>query len=191
MEPYLGIVQGVVIPGGDYPSPSRWYDDGHGIEDEHPRTVINENLVRTLLSKNFPFLAICAGLQEMAVATGGLLHWSVKDRIANALDHRNIPLTEMAHRIDITPGSLLHKLVGAGAIEVNSHHNEAVRKVEGGVVVTGTSPDGVIEAIEMPGKRFALGVQWHPEFGLSPADHALFTGLVEAARSYGADHAAE
>jgi putative glutamine amidotransferase len=51
-----------------------------------------------------------------------------------------------------------------------------------GLVISGRAPDGVIEAVEVPGKRFALGVQWHPEFGLSDADHALFVGLVNAAR---------
>jgi putative glutamine amidotransferase len=73
-------------------------------------------------------------------------------------------------------------LVGSDKIEVNSHHHEAVRSLGAGLVISGRAPDGVIEAVEVPDKRFALGVQWHPEFGLTNADHALFVGLVNAAR---------
>lgn len=84
--------------------------------------------------------------------------------------------------MNVLPGTLLHRLVGTEVIAVNSHHHEAVKHVGEGLIVSGMAPDGVIEAIEVPGKRFALGVQWHPEFGLTEADHALFVGLVDAAR---------
>lgn len=63
---YLSHVDGVVVPGGDYPSPSRWYADGHGIPDEHPRSVLNEQMIRDLLLLDKPFLAVCAGHQELA-----------------------------------------------------------------------------------------------------------------------------
>ncbi|TKW61842.1 MAG: gamma-glutamyl-gamma-aminobutyrate hydrolase family protein [Blastochloris viridis] len=179
---YLNHVAGVVVPGGDYPSPSRWYGDDHGIRDEHPRTVVNEQLIRDMLAMDKPFLAICAGHQELAAATGGLLYWRVKESLPGAKNHRIDALEETSHDIDVLPGSLLHKLVGTERFAVNSHHHEAVRSLGDGLIVSGRSPDGVIEAIEVPGKKFALGVQWHPEFGLSEADHALFVGLVNAAR---------
>ncbi len=180
---YLPRIQGVVIPGGDYPSPSRWYADGHGIPDEHPRTVVNENLVRELLKTKIPLLAICAGHQELAAATGGLLHWRVAQAVPGATNHRSTSPTEVAHAVQVTPGTLLHRLVGAEVIHVNSHHNEAVKSLGAGVVVSGLAPDGVIEAIEVPAHPFALGVQWHPEFGLTESDHALFIGLVAAAKA--------
>lgn len=179
---YLCHVDGVVVPGGDYPSPSRWYGDAHGIADEHPRSVVNEQMMRDLLLLDKPFLAICAGHQELAAATGGLLYWRVKESLPGAGDHRGVDPTVPCHGVDVVPGTLLHKLVGTARIEVNSHHHEAVKTLGEGLVVSGKAPDGVIEAVEVPGKRFALGVQWHPEFGLSEADHALFVGLVEAAR---------
>lgn len=180
---FLAHVDGVVVPGGDYPSPSRWYGDGHGIGDEHPRSVVNEQMLRNLLAADKPFLAICAGHQELAAATGGLLHWRVKDSLPGAGDHRGGDPTQPFHAVQVVPDTLLARLVGSSEIQVNSHHHEAVRSLGGGVVVSGRAPDGVIEAIEVPGKRFALGVQWHPEFGLSEADHALFVGLVDASRS--------
>jgi len=181
----LAQARGVVIPGGDYPSPARWYGE-HAPEEaagEHPRTVVNERIINGLIAQDMPFLAICAGHQELAAATGGLLYWRVKDCVKGAMNHRGTVPTEACHSVMVTPGSLLHTLVGRDEIMVNSHHNEAVKHVNGGVVVSGVAGDGVIEAIEVPGKRFALGVQWHPEFGLSDADHALFAGLVGAARA--------
>ena len=179
---YLKHVDGVVVPGGDYPSPSRWYGDAHGITDEHPRSIVNEQLIRDLLLLDKPFLAICAGHQELAAATGGLLYWRVKESLKGAGNHRGLDPSVPTHSVNVVPGTLLHKLVKAESIEVNSHHHEAVRSLGDGVVVSGRAPDGVIEAVEVPGKRFALGVQWHPEFGLSEADHALFVGLVEASK---------
>jgi putative glutamine amidotransferase len=179
---YLQHVDGIVVPGGDYPSPSRWYGDGHGIPDEHPRTIVNEQMIRDMLLLDKPFLAVCAGIQEMAAATGGLLYWDVVKAREGSMDHRKHPAEEFGHDVEVVAGTLLEKLVGAGPIQVNSRHNEAIRLLGDGVLVSGVAPDGVIEAIEIPGKRFALGVQWHPEFGLSEADHALFVGLVEACK---------
>ena len=180
-QDYLQHVHGLVVPGGDYPSPSRWYGDGHGIPDEHPRSVVNEQILRDMLRLDKPFLAICAGHQELAAATGGLLHWRVRDAVPGALNHRANDPERTSHTVRVEPGSLLARVVGGNTIEVNSHHNEAVKTVGPGVRVVGTAPDGVIEAIEVPHHRFALGVQWHPEFGLTEADHALFTALVQAA----------
>lgn len=180
---FLDKVQGVIIPGGDYPSPSRWYGDGHGIADEHPRTVVNEQMIREMIARDIPFLAICAGHQELAAATGGLLYWRVQKSLSNVGEHRSGDPSKVCHPVRVEAGSLLHRLVGVGEIEVNSHHHEAVRSVGSGVKISGMAPDGVIEAIEVPACRFGLGVQWHPEFGLTEADHKIFSGLVEAARA--------
>ncbi|MBI1308276.1 MAG: gamma-glutamyl-gamma-aminobutyrate hydrolase family protein [Proteobacteria bacterium] len=174
-------VQAVIVPGGDYPSPGRWYGDGHGGAEEHPRGEMNEALLRRLIAENKPFLAICAGHQELCAATGGLLWWKVKESLKGAGEHRGGGPMVLGHKVKVEPGSLLHALVGAEEIEVNSHHYEAVREVAGGLVVSGRAPDGVIEAIEVPGKTFALGVQWHPEILLTEADRLIFQGLVQAA----------
>lgn len=184
LDAYLPKVGAVLIPGGDYPSPSRWYGDEHGIPDEHPRTILNERLIRDLLQQNMPLLAICAGHQELCAATGGLLWWRVAESVPTAGNHRGGNPEQPTHPVQVSPGTLLHALVKKDVIEVNSHHHEAVRCVGDGVAVSGTAPDGVIEAIEVPGKRFALGVQWHPEFLLSESDRMIFQGLVEAARGF-------
>jgi putative glutamine amidotransferase len=180
----LGQVQGIVVPGGDYPSPSRWYDDGHGIGDEHPRTIQNEALIRELLVRRMPLLGICAGMQELVAATGGLLHWRVAESVGNPSAHRSIAPTEIAHVVQVAPHTLLHRLTGQAEFGVNSHHNEGVKTLGEGLQVAATAPDGLIEAVEVVNHPFALGVQWHPEFLLSEADRAIFDGLVNAARAY-------
>lgn len=178
----LARVQGVVIPGGDYPSPSRWYGEDRGIPDEHPRSLLNEELVRMVLNSKKPLLGICAGMQEMVAATGGLLYWRVAQCLPEAINHRGVQPNQTCHEVKVAEGSLLNKLTGQSTYAVNSHHSEGVKSLSGGLVATAHAPDGLIEAVEMPDHPFAIGVQWHPEFLLSDADKALFTGLIEAAR---------
>ena len=178
----LARVDGVLIPGGDYPSPSRWYDDGHGLVDEHPRTILNETLIRELVARDMPLLGICAGHQELIAALGGKLHWKVSKSVPGAGEHREVDLAETAHTVKVAEGTLLRKLVGAAEIKVNSHHNEAGKTLNGGLICSGVAPDGVIEAAELPGKKFVLGVQWHPEFLLTAADVAILEGFVNACK---------
>ena len=86
-------------------------------------------------------------------------------RAARCLAHEQPnPRTEPGHAVEVAPGSRLHAIAGASRLEVNSAHHQAAGRVGPGVVVSGRAPDGVIEAIEAPGRRFCLGVQWHPEY---------------------------
>ena len=81
------------------------------------------------------------------------------------------------------PDTRLHALIGAGTMAVNSAHHQAVATPGEGLIVSAAAPDGVIEAIEAPGRRFCIGVQWHPEFLIGPGDRAVLAALVaEAAK---------
>ena len=77
---------------------------------------------------------------------------------------------------------MLHDIVGAGEMNVNTAHHQAVRDVSGSAIVNALSSDGVIEGIEAPRQKFCLGVQWHPEFEIDPNDIRLFAAFVDAAR---------
>ncbi len=79
------------------------------------------------------------------------------------------------------PGTLLARIAEAGTIQVNSAHHQAVRIPGRFAVVNATAPDGVIEGVEDPRYGFCLGVQWHPEFLIDPADRKLFQAFVAAA----------
>jgi putative glutamine amidotransferase len=183
LEEFIHCVDAVVTPGGDYPSPSRWYGDDRGIQDEHPRTIVNEDIVKIILQTKKPFLGICAGMQELVVATGGLLYWRVKESLPNALNHRSIEPGKTSHTVSLVEGTQFAELAGKSSFEVNSHHSEGVKVLSGGLIASAYAPDGLIEAVEMPDHPFCIGVQWHPELLLDEADKALFTGLIEAARN--------
>ena len=79
------------------------------------------------------------------------------------------------------PGTLLHRIVGASTMQVNSAHHQAVRDAGRWAVVNATAPDGVIEGVEDARYSFCLGVQWHPEFLIDPGDKRIFDALVAAA----------
>jgi putative glutamine amidotransferase len=128
-------------------------------------------------------LGICGGQQLLHVVLGGTLMQHIPDAVSEALAHEQPnPRTEPGHAVDLTAGTLLHDIAGAPRLEVNSAHHQAADRVPDRVVVSARAPDGVIEAIEAPAYRFVLGVQWHPEYAVSPADPAIFRAFVDAAR---------
>ena len=177
----LHHVHGVLVPGGDYPSPSSWYADPHGIESNHPRAQNSIALLQEILRRDLPLLGICAGMQELTVACGGHLHWRIAQHVGHSINHRLQNARSVAHPILLEAGSQLASLIDTPTAEVNSEHNEGVADV-GRAVVVARAPDGVIEAIEVPGQRFAMGVEWHPEFLLGPLDRAVMGALVAAAK---------
>lgn len=122
-------------------------------------------LVHEALEDDVPVLGICRGLQILNVAAGGTLHQHLPD--AGFAEHRPLPgcLGEPTmHEVELEPGSLLAAASPALRLPVNSHHHQGVAEVgTGGRHVARSIPDGVIEAVEWPAQRYALGVQWHPE----------------------------
>ena len=83
--------------------------------------------------------------------------------------------------MQVIAGTLLRRITGRAEMAVNSAHHQAVKDVAEGVVIDAVAPDGVIEGIEDPRRRFCLGVQWHPEYGIDPGDARIFAALIEAA----------
>jgi putative glutamine amidotransferase len=150
-------------------------------------------LVRAAFERDLPVLGICRGLQVLNVATGGSLHQHLAD--AGFAEHRPVPgsLDESTcHAVEVEPASLL-AVTGRGPVTVNSHHHQGVDRVgTGGWVIARSLPDHLVEAVEWPHMRYALGVQWHPESleldstmaGLvaTAADSAAAPSRVEAAR---------
>jgi putative glutamine amidotransferase len=149
-------------------------------------------LIREAITRGVPLLAICRGIQELNVALGGTLHQEVH-AVPGRLDHRSdktIPPAERhrdAHRVTLTPGGALQALLdGAGAIEVNSLHGQAIDRLASGLAIEAVAPDGTIEAVSVPGApAFVLGVQWHPESGVphNPVSRALFAAFGAACRA--------
>ena len=142
----------------------------HG-SDPHPETKgtnvdrdqFELALTREALQSDTPLLGICRGMQVLNVAAGGTLEQHLPDRLGHE-DHRPVPGQWAEHDVRLEPGSLAARSAGTDHLRVKSHHHQGVDRAGDGIEVTGWSHgDDVIEAIELPGCAFALGVLWHPE----------------------------
>jgi len=182
---YLARLDGLVVTGGAFDVDPALFGatTRHAtVTTKDRRTAFELAVTRDAIAHDMPLLGICGGEQLLAVALGGSLVQHIPDEVPGALAHEQPnPRDEPGHRVSIAPGTLLHRVVGADELAVNSAHHQAVLSVPAGVVVNALAPDGVIEGIEAQGARFCLGVQWHPEFSLSDGDRRLFAALVEAA----------
>jgi putative glutamine amidotransferase len=182
---HLGLIDGLIVTGGAFDVDPALF----GAETRHAsvttkdrRTAFELAITLGCLAADKPVLGICGGQQLLNVALGGTLVQHIPHEIADALAHEQPnPRDEPGHVVRIAPGTLLHRITGAGEIAVNSAHHQAVKAVGRDIVVDAVAPDGVIEGIEAPGRRFCLGVQWHPEFAITEADDAIFRAFVDAA----------
>lgn len=186
-EAYLDAIAGLVLTGGAFDvDPSLF-----GAADVHPTVVMKAErtqfelaVVRGALARDMPILGICGGQQLLNVALGGTLIQHIPDAVRPCLAHEQPnPRDQPGHDVAIVPGTLLARIVGKPSIAVNSAHHQAVKDAAPGCIVNATASDGVIEGIEAVGKRFCLGVQWHPEYHITPADTAIFAAFIEACRS--------
>ena len=187
LEDYLALVAGLVISGGAFDIDPALFGapDRHAtVQTKDRRTGFELALTKAALARDLPVLGICGGQQLLHVALGGTLIQHIPDAVPDALPHEQPnPRDEPGHEVAVVPGSLLARVTGGAArLAVNSSHHQAVDFAGPGVVVSGTAPDGVVEAIEHPGYRFCLGVQWHPEYAVDPRDPDIFRAFVAACR---------
>jgi putative glutamine amidotransferase len=176
LDGLLHGIDGVVVTGGAHDIHPRHYGQDVrariGRTDES-RVALELPLIRACLARDLPLLGICGGMQAMAVATGGTLVQDLATCVPGALEHEQPhDPAEAAHALRADPA--LRALFGDA---VNSTHHQAV-DVTGAFTACAWAPDGVVEAIRLSTARFALGVQWHPEW----RDGRLFHALVAAAR---------
>ena len=130
-------------------------------------------LLQAALELDLPVLAICRGVEVLNVVRGGELIDHLPDEVGHE-EHRAVLGAFSEHPVRVDPSSKVGEVRG----DVKSHHHQGIRRVGDGLREVAWAEDGTIEALEDPGKRFAVGVLWHPEAG---ADQALFDKLVEEA----------
>jgi len=184
---FLDRVDALVLSGGADVDPAHYGEERHPtVTGVHAgRDAFELALAREAMTRDFPTLAICRGHQLLNVASGGTLVQDIPSLWEAAADHDpDTERWECCHEVDVLPGTKLRAILGSDRVSVNSFHHQAVRRLGDGFVLSARSEDGVIEGMEMPDRRFMIGVQWHPESfwdrprGFQP----LFEALLNAAR---------
>jgi putative glutamine amidotransferase len=190
----LATADGILLVGGGDVDPTLYGEapDPTFSAPEAGRDAYEVELVRRAIDADMPVLAICRGVQLLNVARGGTLVQDIPSQIPEALKHKlEVPphdAFELAHEIWIEPGSRLEttmreRLERSDACEVNSRHHQALKTLGEGFVTTATAPDGIIEAVENPTRRFCVGVQWHPEnFYRTGEFRPLFEAFIAATK---------
>jgi putative glutamine amidotransferase len=183
----LDALDGLILSGGEDLHPELYGADPHpetqqtGPERDRAELALLEGA----LAREMPVLAICRGSQVLNVGLGGDLEQHLPDTLGSDR-HRHTPGEFADHEVDLKEGSRLAGLLG-GRAPVKSHHHQGYGRLGDGLEPVAWAEDGTIEALELRGKPFALGVLWHPEEG---ADLALFEALVREAAEFGAVRAA-
>ena len=164
------------------------------LHDPH-RDATTLTLIPRAIATGVPVLGICRGFQEMNVAFGGTLVQKLHEVPGN-LDHRDderAPLEVQyadVHDVELAPASILRRLAGTDRVRVNSLHSQGVERLGERLVVEARAPDGVIEAFRVQdAPRFALAVQWHPEWQVTSnsLSRALFAAFGAASRERAQD----
>ncbi len=185
----LNRLDGVLLSGGGDIDPALFGEEAHPAtsEIEVDRDRVELTLARWLVEEEKPFLAICRGIQVLNVALGGSLVQDIPSQVPDALQHsfdrKTTPRAYLAHPVKIDPSSQLARVMQLEVAQTNSWHHQSIKQAADRLKVTAFAPDGVVEAVEVPGQRFAMGVQWHPEwlFEERVEHRRLFEELVRAA----------
>ncbi len=182
----LDRLDGILFSGGADIGLEHFDGEPHPtVEVESVRDSIELPLLRAAVDIDKPFLGICRGLQVMNVALGGTLYTHILDQLPNALQHdwQDKPRPTLAHPVRVEEGTRLADILGAPMLQVNSLHHQGIKDLAPSLKATALSPDGLIEGIELPDHKFALAVQWHPEWMTSHEEmRRLFGKFVEAAK---------
>ncbi|MHB1738339.1 MAG: gamma-glutamyl-gamma-aminobutyrate hydrolase family protein [Actinomycetes bacterium] len=181
----LGRVGGLLLPGGPDVDPERYG------ASRHPATVsepgldeLEFGLLEQALRDDRPVMAICRGLQVLNVALGGTLVQDLPSQRPSATVHVG-HMAPAGHPVDawhpvrLDPCSRVGRVLG-DELDVTSYHHQAVAALAPGLVATGWSPDGLVEAVEAVDRGFVLGVQFHPERMADLGRERLFTAFADA-----------
>ena len=177
----LDLLDGLILAGGADIDPAVYGAERDpatsGFRAERDRFELA--LARGALERDMPLLGVCRGAQMLNVACGG----DLQQQVADAGTHLHTPGRFADHEVRLEPGSLAARAVGVERMAVRSHHHQGIGRLGDGLVASGWSePGGLVEAIEIPERTFALGVLWHPE---EERRSPMIAALAEATRKQG------
>jgi putative glutamine amidotransferase len=177
----LDILDALLVVGGNDVDPALYGREPHPATGalSPRRDAVELALVRRALERDIPVLGICRGIQLLNVARGGTLDQHLADTI-DVRPHRLSDSEFGEHEITTEPGSRLRAIIGERT-RVLSHHHQGIDRPGDGLVVTARAADGVIEGLEDPARRFAVGVLWHPDAEHDAGGAAVFEALVSSA----------
>ena len=183
------MFDGLLLIGGGDIAIERYGGKAHpSVGDPVPeRDEIEIRLAKMAFESGWPVFGVCRGEQLMNVVGGGKLYSDIPDQVPEARFLHSQPISTprnaLIHEVNVSPDTLLHRILGKDVVSVNTFHHQAVSVPAEGFIVNAVSEDGIIEGIELPGHPFALGVQWHPECLQEYEVHrALFRAFVDACR---------
>lgn len=181
-ERVASVLDGLVLAGGGDVDPARYgaVPDPRSDPPQHERDDGELALVRAMLARGRPLLAVCRGCQLLNVACGGTLLQHLQlmpGGVRHRLETRPGDSAAFArHDVRVAPEDPLAEVLGE-RVEVLSSHHQAIDRLGGGLAPVAWAEDGVVEAVRLSAAGFAVGVQWHPEAG---EDAGLFAALVRA-----------
>jgi putative glutamine amidotransferase len=185
----LTRLDGLLLPGGIDLHPGRYGEAIHPLAEEADLELDEFEIILAswALQADIPVFGVCRGMQLINVALGGSLYQDISDQCPDSIAHsnRNLPRTHLSHRVAIEPGSRVEKVLGVQEVWVNSLHHQAVKTPGQGVRISGHAEDGIPELLEVPGYRFVMAAQCHPEeiYTIEPAFARLFSAFVQACSS--------
>lgn len=161
-------LDGVLFSGGGDIAVEHFNGEPHPkIDDIEPeRDAVELDLLHAAASQGKPFLGICRGCQLVNVGLGGTLYTHLADQLPGVLHHDNPGNMRytLVHEVQIEEGTFLASVLGEPLVHTNSHHHQGLKNIAPQLKVAARTPDGLVEAIELPGHPFGLAVQWHPEW---------------------------
>lgn len=187
MNEYVSLCDGFLFCGGGDITPLLFgQEPRNGIgKTDITLDLYQIRLMKLILEKEKPVLAICRGMQVLNVACGGTIYQDLNEMDFETINHMQTSLSrkDISHKVSFSSKSHIRHMLGPFAY-TNSFHHQAIDRVGKDLIVTGITGDDIIEAIEMPSRPFVLGVQWHPEsmFTSAPNMKQLFFSLVRYAK---------
>jgi putative glutamine amidotransferase len=166
VDDLVGDLDGLLLTGGNHVFAGAYGEELSAKQGQYdpPRTFFEIALIKSALQLNKPIYGICRGCQMLNVAMGGSLYQDIPTQLTQVGEHRSLnkPVWNF-HSVQIKSGTVLSHILQQTEARVSSSHVQAINKIGSGLTVAAQAPDGIVEAIEIAGKKFVIGVQWHPE----------------------------